>query len=374
MNEEIINLKENINYTSAMYKLSKKIKKKYIHLIDVCIFTLAFADMLKDISVIGAISWYDQLVKIIDIVGYIILAGIILKQKVSEKFLLMYSIATVFFVYGYLKSGMSAFLTAWLVLLACKGMDYKRILRILYQCTLVTLAVSIITSLFYIGEIGQQVETGFTLGFSHKNIAGLYLCFAYILKFNMKPAKHTYIKSIAWGLFILIITQSKTAAFSVIALPFLITFYRWVVEKNKKSIIRITEILVPLYCVITYVTAVLFPISKFVQRLNQIFTNRIFLNWFILSKNKITLFGQNVQLHYSGIHNAIINQWNINTTVDGTYIILILVFGIVPTLLYIMGYIYLIYKGGTERLPLLGNNRFTFNLCNDGDKVYQHIR
>ena len=53
-----------------------------------------------------------------------------------------------------------------------------------------------------------------------------------------------------------------------------------------------------------------------------------------LSKNRIILFGQNVQQHYTGIYNEIIKQWNISTTVDGTYIVMLLLLELIPTIIF----------------------------------------
>lgn len=64
-----------------------------------------------------------------------------------------------------------------------------------------------------------------------------------------------------------------------------------------------------------------------------------------LSKNRITLFGQNVQQHYTGIYNEIIKQWNISTTVDGTYIVMLLLLELIPTIIFLIGYISLVHKG-----------------------------
>ena len=90
--------------------------------------------------------------------------------------------------------------------------------------------------------------------------------------------------------------------------------------------------------------------------------NRIFLNWFILSKNRITLFGQNIQLHYTGIHNEIINQWNISTTVDGTYIGMLLLLGLIPTIIFLIGYIALVHKGWYTKTTFFSQQRYYFQL------------
>lgn len=90
-------------------------------------------------------------------------------------------------------------------------------------------------------------------------------------------------------------------------------------------------------------------------------TNRIFLNWYILSKNRITLFGQNVQLHYTGIHNEIINQWNISTTVDGTYIVMLFLLGLIPTIFFDWIHFFS-HKGGYTKTAFFSQQRYYFQL------------
>ena len=68
-------------------------------------------------------------------------------------------------------------------------------------------------------------------------------------------------------------------------------------------------------------------------------TNRVFLNWFLLQKSRLSLWGQNIQLIYTGVYNPIRNEWNITTTVDNAYFLSIMVMGIVPTILFALGYI-----------------------------------
>ena len=124
-------------------------------------------------------------------------------------------------------------------------------------------------------------------------------------------------------------------------------------SKFRRLFVFIAELIAPILLLFTYATAELFPVNTIVQKMNVVLTNRIFLNWFILSKNKITLFGQNVQLNYSGIYNEIINKWNINTTVDGTYIIMLLLLGLIPTIMFMIGYVAVVHRGGKRKDYLL---------------------
>ena len=115
-----------------------------------------------------------------------------------------------------------------------------------------------------------------------------------------------------------------------------------VTKKKNKCILLITKFLVPFLFLFNYILGKTFLISEFSQFVDKILTNRIFLNWFLLSKNSLTLWGQNVQLNYTGIHNPIRDTWNITTTVDNGYIFSIVVMGIIPTILFAIGYMKII--------------------------------
>lgn len=343
--------------------------------IDISIISLSLMEMLASITIISQMPSLSAIFNIVNAINYVFLAVAISKKRYSPRLILIFSVIATIFLYGYMQSGMSAFLTAWFLLFALKGYDFDRIIADIHLSISIVLLLALIFGLLSLNDLDSQIQSGFHLGMGHKNTLGRYIFECYLTGiFAKKSQRYFLLKTELAGLLVLLVTRCKTAAGLLFIFPLVLLLVKKLMQtKYYKFFVFLIECIAPALLLFTYVTAKLFPIITNVQTLNRFMTNRIFLNWFILSKNQVTLFGQNVQLHYYGIHNEIINQWNINTTVDGTYIIMLLLLGLVPTIVFMIGYIALIHKGGTQKLPSSYNSWTACNLRINGDKVYQYI-
>lgn len=344
--------------------------------IDISIISLSLIEMLTSITIISQLPYFSMFSNVVNVINYLLLLTVISKKKYSPRLFLIFGVFALILLYGYIQSGMSAFLTAWFLIFAVKDYDFKKIIADIHFSISIILILALIFGMFYLSDINNQLRSGFYLGMGHKNTLGCYL-FEYYLTgiYSKKFNRHFVLMTEFTAILVFIITRCKTAAGLLFVFPIILLLVQKMIHTKCSNVVTLLiEMIAPVLTIFTYVTAKLFPISSYVQTLNRFMTNRIFLNWFILSKNRITLFGQNVQLHYTGIHNEIINQWNISTTVDGTYIVMLLLLGLIPTIIFLIGYIALVHKGGgTQRLHSSHNSVTTFNLCIDGDKVYQYI-
>lgn len=323
--------------------------------IDISIILLSLMEMLASITVISQIPYFTIFSNVVNAINYLFLLAVISKKKYSPRLLLVFGIFALAFLYGYIQSGMSAFMTAWFLIFALKEYDFRKIIADIHFSISIILLFTLFFGLLSISDINSQLQSGFHMGMDHKNTLGCYIFEYYITGiFAKKSERHFILITELTALFVLLFTRCKTAAGLLFVFPLIL----WLVHltlhaKHYKFFVFLIELFAPILLVFTYVTAILFPISPSVQAMNRVLTNRIFLNWFILSKNRVTLFGQSIQLHYTGIHNEIINQWNISTTVDGTYIIMLLLLGLIPTIAFLIGYIALIHKGGIHKDSLL---------------------
>ena len=51
---------------------------------------------------------------------------------------------------------------------------------------------------------------------------------------------------------------------------------------------------------------------------NLMFSNRLFLNYYLLNNHPITAFGQNIELKASNVYNNIQDVWGSGVTCDST--------------------------------------------------------
>lgn len=325
--------------------------KGKIRAFDFCLFWLSLIQYLSNITLFYENEIFSMIAKGIRPVFYFLLLYIVFQKRYSFNKFLIFSIITCLLTYGMFKSEMSAFVFAWLFIIASKGENYERIIKKLYLSMWIVL---IVATIYYVCSIDYttfiyQVKNGVDLALGQKNQAGLFFACLFLMKKAWEStSKKMYIDWI-YAFVVLTITKSKTAFVVILLYPIMIKMYNYVLVKEKKWMRVITEMLVPFLFLFNYFSAKMYESNIFVQIVDKILTNRIFLNWYILSRNKLTLWGQNIQLSYTGVHNPVRDTWNITTTVDNAYMLAVLVMGIIPVFLFIIGYIMVIRRAFEDR-------------------------
>ena len=114
-------------------------------------------------------------------------------------------------------------------------------------------------------------------------------------------------------------------------------------SKVPKLLMTYSQLLIMLF---TYLSAKFLETSNILKTLDLVFTNRFFLNYYALNKFGIKLFGQNVTLSDNSgtIYNNIHGWYNWSVTCDSSYIVTLLVMGLIPTVIILVGYILLMKK------------------------------
>lgn len=122
---------------------------------------------------------------------------------------------------------------------------------------------------------------------------------------------------------------------------------KFLVKHRKEQIVnKIGEWSYPAILGFTVLTAYLYPFDRFSQLLNKVVNSRIFLNYYILTTSPPTLLGQNVSLQNNTgeVYDAVTKVGNIHTTVDNSYMISLIILGIIPTLIIAVLYYLTIKK------------------------------
>ena len=314
---------------------------KKINILDLSLFCLSFFQFMSNITVISSLEIFLYIKNFIEILCYFLLIFVIFQRNYSTNKLIVIVFISILLTYGRFKSGMSAFVFAWLLIVASKGQKYEHLINILYKSMLITFIIALFC---YMGTtnlytLSQEVKSGITFCLGQKNQAGLFLAYMYLMKKTLDNKNEKIYLDLIYALCVYIITRSKTAAVVIMLYPFLKNIFKIALVKRKKWIFSMAKLIVPFLFLFNYFCAKNFLVNGFSQFVDKIMTNRVFLNWFILSKNTLTFWGQNIQLRYTGVHNPVRNTWNITTTVDSAYMLALLVMGIIPTILFIVGYI-----------------------------------
>lgn len=183
---------------------------------------------------------------------------------------------------------------------------------------------------FRIGDNGEVIKR-YSLGFVHPNITYLNF-YIIILLFIYIYYKRINIVHCSWifllSLILFKLTDSRTGLLSVL-LSLLIV---WILKSNlvKKKIVKKLIVLTPLFCnVFSILTAYYYsPNNNVIEGLNNILTGRIGLANRFLNNYKITLFGQKI-VEGSNLNGAYLR-------IDNGYISLLLAYGIIISLIYIV--------------------------------------
>lgn len=332
-------------------QLLRNFDAKHINVFGFCLVLLSFFQFSSDIVLVSQNDIFEIVKNIVEILSYMLLLYVILQKKYTAKFFYIIITVTIFLTYGRFKSGRSAFLFAWLLIVAGKGEDYSKLAKLVYKSMLLAVIISIVYFVCTINyqEFQYQLTDGFQLGFGQKNQAALYLSSLFLLKKSYKNTKKSVGYDLLYSIVVFMVTKSKTALIVLLLYPLLNASYEHFISKNKGGIKNITKLIVPIFFILNLLFAKLFLTSRIAQFVDKLITNRIFLNWFILTKNRLTLWGQDIQLSYTGIHNPVRDTWNNTTTIDNTYILMLLVIGIIPTIIYVIGYWKVIDKAWKEK-------------------------
>lgn len=261
------------------------------------------------------------------------------KLNVSTNIFLL--IWCVIAIISYINAGYSVTFTTVLMIWSILCLDdYKIAINLWFQENIILVSMTVIAYLlariidpdiihYFVRDNGfglvQSVRDSFF--FSHPNIAALRFLMIALGYYCINQGKVRFSSSlliITLGLFLLVLTDSKTSGISFALVPIL-----YYLQNNtcifNNNIIKKTVMLMPiLLTIIVYLLAGPFYSSN----IGSMFTNRIMLWHYCLLNQGISLFGQPFQISTSVIDGYV----NYYTTLDCFYAHSILVIGISYTI------------------------------------------
>lgn len=320
-------------------------------LIYIILFLLVFMNKLTNIYIFSKMSLLDTFINVIQIPLYIGLIYIIAQKSYSLKELRSFFAVGVLLLIGYIVSRQAAYFRGFLLVIAVKNIPYRKILTVCRKALTIILGMGFFLYLLGISDAGIQRRGASGWGFGHPNITAQLIMLIMLLWASEKSNKfktihYLYIEFI--GLLTYIMTGSKTSTIVICLIPFITRFSEKIVSrawysKIPKFLMTYSQLLIMMF---TYLSAKLLETSNILKKFDLIFTNRLFLNYYVLNKFGIKLFGQNVTLSDNSgtIYNNIHGWYNWSVTCDCSYMSTLLVMGVIPTIIVLIGYILLMKK------------------------------
>lgn len=313
------------------------------------ILFITFLENVSRIYIFGQIDYFANIIDIITLLIYLILVIVICFGHYNKNELLLFLLIGILLCYNYYCSGQAGFLKSFLIIIACRNLDFKRICNSSKKGYIGVVLLALILYVTGLSTIESPKKRTLTLGFGHPNVTAQFM----MLIFLLHASEHyNGLKKVRYGLYIIggivtfLITRSKTSSIVIISIPFVISLTKHLFDKPK--FFKISKFVLTYNCMIlfvfSYLSAKYLMSSGLLIKLNSFFTGRIWLNYWLINNRDITLFGQNITMTATGIHNTLVDNWNVTITCDNSYITWLLRMGIVPSLFIIFCNILLIKK------------------------------
>ena len=213
-----------------------------------------------------------------------------------------------------------------------------------------------------VSDAGIARRGGIAFGYVHPNIAAQVIMIIILLWLvekgrNIKKRDYAIFELIV--IFVFVVTKTRTATLIVAMAPIIIEITKRICVKksHRKTSVFLLQCSQLIMFFFTYMTAMKLPDSNLLKKLDLALTNRLFLNYYLLNKFPLKLFGQNVNLTESGVYNNIQNIYEAAVTCDCTYTLSLIIMGLIPTALFCLGYVLIIRKA------LKNNNYIILATC-----------
>ena len=310
-------------------------KTKLIYII---LFLLVFMNKLTTIYVFSQMEFLGTAIEFVQVPMYGGLIYIIAQKKYSLKELMTFLVVGILLLIGYVVSGQAAYFKGFLLIIASKNIPYRKILNVCRKALTFVLGLGIFLFLIGISNSGISRRGASGLGFGHPNVTAQLIMIIILLWTSEKAGKLKpihYIGIELGGLITFLLTDSKTSTIVILLIPLVMVFSEKIMSRTwyskvPKFLMTYSQLLVILF---TYLSARFLETSNMLKTLDLFFTNRLFLNYYVLNKFGIKLFGQNVTLRDNSgtIYNNIHGWYNWSVTCDCSYMVTLLVMGLIPT-------------------------------------------
>lgn len=327
-----------------------------VSLLTMILFILVVMSEIPRIYFFSELNWLLQIFDLIQFPIYIGLIYLIYLKRYDTRQLVVFFIIGVLLLIGYVKSANAVYFRSFLLILAAKDFSYKSILKTCRYAITSVFLLSIILWFFGISDSGIGRRGRIALGYVHPNIVAQVIMIIALLWVAEKSEKlnsknYFILECIAIGVYI--ITGSKNATIILAITPVFIEIIKKIIfskKENKliKIIFKCSQVLLVIF---TVLSAKFLPQSGLLQRLDLIFTNRLFLNYYLLNKFGISLFGQNVVLQDNSgtVYNDIRDTWGAIITCDCSYVNSLILMGLIPTVICLIVYIFIMKKAIDSR-------------------------
>lgn len=312
-----------------------------LSLFEVSLGLLVLLDGLGRLTIWPDSMSLSNVVNVLQLCLYALLAIGIVRSGYSVKTHVAIGLSAVIFLAGWVQTHDSVFIRDVLLIVAASGAPFERTIRSMRYSLSAVLATGIITAACGLVPMESFRRGGLALGFGHPNQLALVLttiCLMWLAERRYSLRWKDIFTASLWTIVTFIVTQSRTPIMLMIVVIAVGIVQLRNGRRRVGRIVTLIAVLLPMACLsFTYLTAMVLPYNAFVNQLDLVLTNRIWLNWYAFTHHGIALFGQLVDLTADSgtVFNELRGTGHNSITVDNTYALSLLILGLLPTLCYI---------------------------------------
>lgn len=315
---------------------------------------------LKQIYVLSSSTTIETLNDFIQIISYILLALVIINKPLRSKWLIYIVIAGTIILLGFGRSRSTGIIRLFLLLLATRGMSYRKVLKTLLWIYSSVLFLSFI--FFITGVSNPSIEEGMSIGFTHPNIAALMISTIMFLWLCLKKEVDfkTMVAYLFVALLIFIFLKTRVAAVCLALFPAIHKIIQIGCKKEKKIVKWLTCYSQVIMCAISILMVMVYPMpvyNPYRSVIDYVFAYRPYLNFNNIMKYGVSLWGQNVNIYNTSEYvfnyfTGYLSDQKYNT-VDNAYVLGLIITGVIPMLFTIICFILVQKKAWSNKNTLI---------------------
>lgn len=272
---------------------------------------------------------------IFDMIEAIVLLVLIVKILVSNYRTRTFAVVciTIFcLLLCYLHTRQAELIEAAIVILALKNAPTNKTYHLLYYVFVLSLIIVLIMYVTGFSDSGVMRRGDVGLGFASPNVGSRIIQTTVFLWALSKPKiKSTYINAVYFVIAILtfITTGSRLTVFLLICYPFMISIIKKLMsQKRGNTIANVFCLVPPILFFLSIVLTYLYESHTWVQILNVILSNRVYMNYIAIQEYGYSLLGYEANISmFVGSFDLVVNKYINFLTIDSQYIYLLVYYG-----------------------------------------------
>lgn len=311
-----------------------KMKVTMINSILVCLLCVLY--VWSNMYVVRNNPFLTAICNVLDIGILTVLIAMVLFSRFHTEIFVGVCILTAYMAACYLYTGMFDLLRATIILLALKDTSAKKTYRMLFRTFVLAIAVVFVLYLLGISYTGGTRRDTITFGFVTTNVASRMLqsaVFVWVLWKPNVPVKRRFTVCLLTAVLIWGTTGSRNSAIVLLVLPICLYFVKKIMNSKHAGGIQYLFFAAPfLFMGLTLLLSQMYGKYAWVQILNGLLSNRIFMNSVAIQHYGSSLIGQAANIKdFSGVFDPVVGKYTTFLTIDSFYVYVLSYYGILGT-------------------------------------------